>query len=58
MSCIMFEEIEDDSDYIEISESLQFNFDTIQVATSNFSDANELECGGFGVVYQVITPLI
>jgi len=53
MSCIMFEEIEDDSDYIEIAESLQFNFDTIRVATSNFSDDNELGRGGFGVVYQV-----
>jgi hypothetical protein len=50
----LFEEIEDDdNDYIEIAESLQFNFDTIRVATSNFSEANKLGHGGFGVVYRV-----
>jgi hypothetical protein len=48
----MFQEIEDDDD-IEIAESLQFNFDTIGVATNNFSEANKLGHGGFGVVYQV-----
>ncbi|XP_045787138.1 cysteine-rich receptor-like protein kinase 29 isoform X8 [Trifolium pratense] len=45
------EEIEDDDD-IEIAESLQFNFGTIEVATNNFSEANKLGHGGFGVVYQ------
>jgi hypothetical protein len=35
-------------------ESLQFNFATIRVATENFSDANKLGQGGFGVVYKVI----
>ncbi|KAK2405021.1 putative receptor protein kinase [Trifolium repens] len=45
------EEIEDDDD-IEIAESLQFNFDTIGVATNNFSEANKLGHGGFGVVYR------
>jgi hypothetical protein len=50
----LFEEIEDDdNDYIEIAESLQFNFDTIRVATSNFSEANKLGHGGFGDVYEV-----
>jgi hypothetical protein len=57
----LFEEIEeeeekddvDDDDDIKIVESLQFNFDTIRVATSNFSEANKLGHGGFGVVYQV-----
>ncbi|PNX70341.1 cysteine-rich receptor-like protein kinase [Trifolium pratense] len=44
-------EIEDDDD-IEIAESLQFNFGTIEVATNNFSEANKLGHGGFGVVYQ------
>ena len=54
MSCIVFEEIEeDDNDDIEIAESLQFNFETLRVATSNFSEANKLGHGGFGVVYQV-----
>jgi hypothetical protein len=48
----MFQEIEEDDD-IEIVESLQFNFDTIGVATNNFSDANKLGHGGFGVVYRV-----
>ncbi|WJX14845.1 non-specific serine/threonine protein kinase [Trifolium repens] len=42
----------DDDDDIKIVESLQFNFDTIRVATSNFSEANKLGRGGFGVVYQ------
>ncbi|CAJ2630365.1 unnamed protein product [Trifolium pratense] len=45
------EEIDDDDD-IEIAESLQFNFDTIVVATNNFSEANKLRHGGFGVVYH------
>ncbi|XP_045786994.1 cysteine-rich receptor-like protein kinase 10 [Trifolium pratense] len=42
----------DNDDDIEIAESLQFNFDTIGVATNNFSEANKLGHGGFGVVYQ------
>ena len=36
------------------TESLQFDFPTIRVATENFSDANKLGEGGFGVVYKVI----
>jgi hypothetical protein len=48
----MFQEIEEDDD-IELAESLQFNFDTIGVATNNFSEANKLGHGGFGVVYRV-----
>jgi hypothetical protein len=54
MPWIVFEEIdEDDNDDIEIAESLQFNFETLRVSTSNFSEANKLGHGGFGVVYQV-----
>lgn len=34
--------------------SLQFDFATIRVATENFSYANKLGQGGFGVVYKVI----
>lgn len=31
-----------------------FNFDSILVATNNFSDVNKLGRGGFGPVYKVI----
>ncbi|XP_027929669.1 cysteine-rich receptor-like protein kinase 15 isoform X3 [Vigna unguiculata] len=41
-----------DGDEIEVVESLQFNLDTILVATNNFSDSNKLGEGGFGAVYQ------
>jgi len=41
-------------DEIISAESLQFDFATIRVATENFSDANKLGQGGFGVVYKVI----
>jgi hypothetical protein len=58
MPSIMFQEIQDDDDNdhdddIEIAESLQFNFNTIGVATNDFSETNKLGHGGFGVVYQV-----
>ncbi|XP_028786262.1 cysteine-rich receptor-like protein kinase 10 isoform X4 [Neltuma alba] len=33
-------------------ESIQFEFDTIKVATNNFSDENKLGQGGFGPVYK------
>jgi hypothetical protein len=42
-----------DEDEITIVESFQFNFDTIRVATNDFSDSNKLGQGGFGVVYRV-----
>ncbi|KAH9748270.1 cysteine-rich receptor-like protein kinase 26 [Citrus sinensis] len=35
-----------------IAKSLQFDFETIRVATDNFSDANKLGQGGFGAVYK------
>ncbi|KAI8000568.1 Cysteine-rich receptor-like protein kinase 29 [Camellia lanceoleosa] len=47
-------EICKDMDEISTVESLQYDFDTISVATNNFSDANKLGQGGFGVVYWVI----
>nr|XP_023892512.1 putative receptor-like protein kinase At4g00960 isoform X1 [Quercus suber] len=39
-------------DEISVVESLQFDFGTIRVATQNFSDANKLGEGGFGIVYK------
>ena len=39
---------------ISAVESLQFDFGTIRVATQNFSDANKLGEGGFGIVYKVM----
>uniref|UniRef100_A0A0R0ELD5 Uncharacterized protein n=1 Tax=Glycine max TaxID=3847 RepID=A0A0R0ELD5_SOYBN len=37
---------------IKIDELLQFDFATIKFATNNFSDANKLGQGGFGIVYK------
>lgn len=34
------------------ADSLQFGFDSVLVATDNFSDANKLGQGGFGAVYK------
>jgi len=36
---------------------LQFKFDTIRVATQDFSDTNKLGQGGFGAVYRVSNPV-
>ncbi|TQD77250.1 hypothetical protein C1H46_037191 [Malus baccata] len=41
-----------DADEIGSAESLQFNFDTIRIATDDFSEANKLGQGGFGSVYK------
>ena len=49
----VYEDGDEDEDEITIVESLQYNFDTIRVATSDFSDSNKLGQGGFGVVYRV-----
>ena len=38
---------------IKSAESLQYDFSTIKAATNNFSDANKLGKGGFGIVYKV-----
>ena len=40
-------------DEIATTESLQYDFNTIRVATDNFSEANKLGQGGFGAVYRV-----
>ena len=40
-------------DEIGSVENLQLDFETIKVATDNFSDANKLGQGGFGAVYKV-----
>ncbi|KAM1384770.1 hypothetical protein EV1_036536 [Malus domestica] len=42
----------EDADEIESAESLQFSFDTIRIATDDFSEANKLGQGGFGSVYK------
>ncbi|KAF3450458.1 hypothetical protein FNV43_RR06541 [Rhamnella rubrinervis] len=39
-------------DEIATTESLQYDFNTIRVATDNFSVANKLGQGGFGAVYR------
>ncbi|CAI9787894.1 unnamed protein product [Fraxinus pennsylvanica] len=41
---------------ISTVESLQYDFSTIRAATDNFSDANKLGQGGFGVVYKGKLP--
>jgi hypothetical protein len=40
-------------DEIRSVQFLQLDFGTIKVATDDFSDANKLSQGGFGVVYKV-----
>ncbi|KAK4267935.1 hypothetical protein QN277_024653 [Acacia crassicarpa] len=45
-----------DDDEIAPIESLQFNFNTIRLATDNFSVANKLGQGGFGSVYKGRLP--
>ncbi|KAM6601491.1 hypothetical protein CsatA_021100 [Cannabis sativa] len=39
-------------DEMESAESLQYNFETIKVATDQFSEDNKLGQGGFGAVYK------
>ena len=47
---LAYETVEDE---IESADSLQFSFETIRVATEDFSEANMLGQGGFGPVYKV-----
>ncbi|KAF7811116.1 putative receptor-like protein kinase [Senna tora] len=45
-------EAESDEEVIKPIETLHFDFETIRLATDNFSDANKLGEGGFGPVYK------
>ena len=45
----LFEPLEE----TESAESLQYSFETIRIATDDFSAANKLGQGGFGPVYKV-----
>jgi hypothetical protein len=38
---------------LKVGDLLQYDFATIRLATSNFSDVNKLGQGGFGSVYKV-----
>jgi hypothetical protein len=38
---------------LKVGDILQFDFEIIRLATNNFSDANILGEGGFGIVYKV-----
>ncbi|CAB4275875.1 unnamed protein product [Prunus armeniaca] len=44
----------EDVDEIGNAESLQMDFDTIRLATDDFSEVNKLGQGGFGSVYKVL----
>ena len=49
---------DEDKDEIMTVESLQMDFETIRVATNDFSDANKLGQGGFGHVYLVRNQIV
>lgn len=49
MFCFSDDNIED----INSTESLQYDFGTIEAATNQFSDSNKLGEGGFGAVFKV-----
>nr|XP_017226112.1 PREDICTED: putative receptor-like protein kinase At4g00960 [Daucus carota subsp. sativus] len=39
-------------DDVNSTESLQYEFNTVEVATNHFSDSNKIGEGGFGAVYK------
>ena len=43
----------DSSEKFSFEDSLQYDFEIIKSATDDFSEANKLGQGGFGVVYKV-----
>ncbi|KAL1152117.1 hypothetical protein V6Z11_A09G086600 [Gossypium hirsutum] len=49
-------ETKDADNEMSAADSLQFGFDSVLVATDNFSDANKLGQGGFGAVYKGQLP--
>ncbi|QCE06788.1 serine/threonine-protein kinase PBS1 [Vigna unguiculata] len=55
-SCEVKEQDDEDEDEIKIADSLHFSFDTIRVATEDFSDSKKLGQGGFGAVYRGRLP--
>ncbi|PRQ54975.1 putative protein kinase RLK-Pelle-DLSV family [Rosa chinensis] len=48
--------IEERAEEMKSAEALQFDFRSIRAATNNFSEANKLGRGGFGIVYSGILP--
>ncbi|KAK9995140.1 hypothetical protein SO802_024843 [Lithocarpus litseifolius] len=46
----------DNDDAMKRLEAMKFNFSTIKATTNNFSNANKLGEGGFGLVYKVSLP--
>ncbi|KAF2530475.1 hypothetical protein F2Q70_00032954 [Brassica cretica] len=54
LGLVMFKRKKKNQDMQLPRESVQFDFKTIEAATSNFSEANKLGAGGFGEVYKGI----
>ncbi|CAN6879353.1 unnamed protein product [Brassica oleracea] len=54
LGLVMFKRKKKNHDMQLPTESVQFDFKTIEAATSNFSEANKLGAGGFGEVYKGI----